>query len=194
MNRVALRHAARQFTCYFLLATAGLYVWGGLATGDSPLTYLIWAAAFLAFAVGTFAWRYRDSITAQEDAAERAQYAATLAANRAEHAAAMAQLSADLRTQQEERERRLTAEVLAGDRCAIDCEGCAEERRESDRLDAQFRRERAQRHAASKVLVHPTLHEERVAGLADLNDRLHPGYVSHEERTAEVEALDAPRA
>ena len=28
MNRTALRHAARQFTCYFLLLVAAVYIWG----------------------------------------------------------------------------------------------------------------------------------------------------------------------
>lgn len=150
MNRTALRHAARQFTCYFLLAVAGLYVWAGLYTGE-PLQHLVWAAVFVAAAVGTFCWRYRDSVEAQQAAAERAEYAATIAAQRAEHVTAMARIDEELRLQREERERRISAEVAAGDRCALDCEGCAEERRESDRLNAEFRRERAQRHAGTTV-------------------------------------------
>lgn len=146
MNRSALRYAARQFTSYFLLLVAALYVWAGVYTGD-PLDYLVWAALFVALSVGTFCWRYRDGVDAHEATIERAQYAEVIAAQRAEHATSMARITEELRAQQEERD----AEVLAGDRCAIECDGCADERRESDRLNAEYRRERAQRHAGASV-------------------------------------------
>lgn len=186
MNRVALRYALRQCTAYFLLTGAALYAWQAIAT-NTPSTG-VWAGVFVVFAIGTAAFRYRDSCDQQTRASEQAVYAARVAEQRAEHQAFLEGLDAERAERDRVRTEKLRDDVLAGRRCPAWCDDCDEEQRRSDEDHARFLAERAIRHGHPNAGDLQTLaplavltdiedrHVERLDGLAELNRKLHPGY------------------
>ncbi len=174
IDRPALRHTLRHWSPWLLLLAAVAYV--VLAVMTASITTGIYAALFLGMAGAVLVWRYREFLDTRERLAEQARYRERRDAEHAEHLATMAAFDAEREQREAERQARLDEEIRSGARCPAWCASCDEEQRLADAETARFLRERAARHG------HPSdLDEDRRAGLAELNARLHPGYLSPEE-------------